>query len=183
MVNASSCTVDQLWMHLGDVFERTANKLTTTWGIVYWRHQRAQWEYVARLCFLKTHWIWLGQYSSYVIMYVWWCSCSIDMWTDTFLLRKREKMKYQLFGLQGFFVHLYIHIYLFFLGWTLFATLCLDPWMFHDISFHERMYWTREKIEVWYNWKCSRKARGGHSHYAWIKFPVPQLESLLWQTG
>ena len=70
------------------------------------------------------------------------------MWMDTFLLRKREKMKYHLFGLQGFFVHLYIHIYLFFLGWTLFATLCLDPSMFHDISFHERMYWTREKIEA-----------------------------------
>ena len=40
---------------------------------------------------------------------------------------KREKMKYQLFGLQGFFVHLYIHLFLFFLAWTLFSTLCLDP--------------------------------------------------------
>ena len=31
-------------------------KLTTTWGIVYWRHQRAQWEYVAG----SRYWIWLG---------------------------------------------------------------------------------------------------------------------------
>lgn len=48
-----------LGRHLG----RTA-KLTRTQGIVYERHQRAQWQYVARL----SHWIRLGEYSSYVMI-------------------------------------------------------------------------------------------------------------------
>ena len=39
-------------------------KLTTTRGIVYWRYQRAQWEYVAR----SRYCIWLGEFSSYVII-------------------------------------------------------------------------------------------------------------------
>ena len=39
-------------------------KLTRTRGIVYWSHQRAQWEYEAR----SRYWIWLGEYSSYVII-------------------------------------------------------------------------------------------------------------------
>ena len=39
-------------------------KLTRTRGTVYWCHQCAQWEYVAHSCY----WIWLGEYSSYVIM-------------------------------------------------------------------------------------------------------------------
>ena len=39
-------------------------KLTRTQGIVYGRHQRAQWEYVAR----SSYWIWLGKYSSYVMI-------------------------------------------------------------------------------------------------------------------
>jgi len=38
-------------LHLGRIAS-----LTTNWGIVYWRHQRAQWEYVAH----SPYWIWLG---------------------------------------------------------------------------------------------------------------------------
>ena len=38
-------------------------KITKTRGIVYWCHQRAQWEYEAR----SRYWIWIGEYSSYVI--------------------------------------------------------------------------------------------------------------------
>ena len=48
-----------LGRHLG----RTA-KLTRTRGIVYERHQRAQWQYVARL----SYWIRLGEYSGYVMI-------------------------------------------------------------------------------------------------------------------
>ena len=42
MVNASPCTAE-LRRH-----GRETSKLTTTRGIVYRLHQRAQWEYVAR---------------------------------------------------------------------------------------------------------------------------------------
>ena len=48
---------------LGRCLGRIA-KLTTTRGIVYWRYQRAQWEYVARSCYC----IWLGEFCTYVII-------------------------------------------------------------------------------------------------------------------
>ena len=48
---------------LGRHLRRIA-KLTRTRGIVYGCHQRAQWEYVAR----SSYWIWLGEYSSYVMI-------------------------------------------------------------------------------------------------------------------
>ena len=146
MVNESSCTIE-LWMHLGDVFERTANKLTTTWGIVYWRHQRAQWEYVARSCFLKTHWIWLGQYSSYVIMYIWWCSYSIDMWMDTFLLRKKGEDEVPAFWIARIFCS-FIYSFIFIFSWMdfVFYTMLRSlnvSWYFFP--------WTNV-LDTWENW-------------------------------
>ena len=50
---------------LGRCLGRIA-KLTTTRGIVNWRHQRAQWEYVAH----SHYWIWLGEFCSYVIIII-----------------------------------------------------------------------------------------------------------------
>ena len=46
-----------------DALGRTG-KLTTTrgTGIVYWRHQRAQWEWAP-----TRFWLWLGKYSNYVM--------------------------------------------------------------------------------------------------------------------
>ena len=44
MVSASLCTV-KLWMHLRDIL----GGLLNSQGIVYLRHQRAQWGYVACL--------------------------------------------------------------------------------------------------------------------------------------
>ena len=44
MVSALSCTV-KLWMHLRDILGGLLNSR----GIVYLRHQGAQWEYVALL--------------------------------------------------------------------------------------------------------------------------------------
>ena len=44
MVSALSCTV-KLWMHLRDIL----GGLLNSQGIVYLRHQRSQWEYVALL--------------------------------------------------------------------------------------------------------------------------------------
>ena len=57
MVNDSPCTAEP-WRH-----GRETSKLTKTRGIVYRRHQRAQWEFVAR----SRYWIWLGEFSNYVI--------------------------------------------------------------------------------------------------------------------
>ena len=48
-------------MHLGDIL---GGLLSSHQGIVYWRHQHAQWEYEAQ----SRYWIWLGEYSSYVII-------------------------------------------------------------------------------------------------------------------
>ena len=45
-------------------------KLTRTQGIVYWRQQRAQWEYVAR----SRYWIWLGVIIAVVIL-LWLVNC------------------------------------------------------------------------------------------------------------
>ena len=61
IVNASSCAV-ALWMYLGDVLGGLLS--TQELKIVYWSHERAQWEYEAR----SRYWIRLGEHSSYVIM-------------------------------------------------------------------------------------------------------------------
>ena len=43
-------------------------KLTIAWGMVYWRHQRAQWEYVAG----SRYWIWLGEcFESFWFWAIW----------------------------------------------------------------------------------------------------------------
>jgi len=63
-------------MHFGDVL----GGLLLEVYLVYWRHQRSQWEDEAR----SSYWFWLGEYSSYVITVVnlvvmWWhhkvCNC------------------------------------------------------------------------------------------------------------
>ena len=48
MVNASSCTAE-LWMHSRNSRLLSSQQLEEL-RIVYWRHQRAQWEYEARSC-------------------------------------------------------------------------------------------------------------------------------------
>ena len=65
MVNAS-LSIAELWMHSGDSGLLSSQQLEEL-RIIYWRHQRAQWEYEAR----SRYWIWLGQYSSYVIREKW----------------------------------------------------------------------------------------------------------------
>ena len=62
MVNASSCTAE-LWMHSGDSGLLSLQQLEEL-RTVYWRHQRTQWENEGR----SRYWIWLGEFSSYVIM-------------------------------------------------------------------------------------------------------------------
>ena len=60
--------MDSLGVRLGRIVE-----LTRTRGIVYWRHQRAQWEYEAR----SRYWICLGEYSSFVInQFKHWSTCT-----------------------------------------------------------------------------------------------------------
>ena len=55
---------------------RRIAKLTRTRGVVYWRHQLAQWEYEARL----RYWIWLGEYSSFVIIQIYLNNgCSLEL--------------------------------------------------------------------------------------------------------
>ena len=65
MVNASSCTAE-LWMHSGDSGLLSLQQLEEL-RIVYWRHQRTQWENEGR----SRYWIWLGEFSRYVIMNIW----------------------------------------------------------------------------------------------------------------
>ena len=61
MVNAS-LSIAELWMHSGDSGLLSSQKLEEL-RIVYWSHQRAQYEYEVR----SRYWIWLGEFSSYVI--------------------------------------------------------------------------------------------------------------------
>ena len=65
MVNNSSCTAE-LWMHSGDSGLLSLQQLEEL-RTVYWRHQRTQWENEGR----SRYWIWLGEFSSYVIMNIW----------------------------------------------------------------------------------------------------------------
>ena len=62
-----------------DALGRRLGRIAIEVYIVYWRHQRAQWEDEAR----SSYWFWLSEYSSYVItvvnLVVWWhhkvCNC------------------------------------------------------------------------------------------------------------
>ena len=62
VVNAS-LSIAELWMHSGDSWLLSSQQLEEL-RIVYWRNQRAQLEYEAR----SRYWIWLGEFSSYVII-------------------------------------------------------------------------------------------------------------------
>ena len=47
-------------------------------GYVYWRHERAQWEYEAR----SRNWIWVDKFTSYVIIVICVSNCVVEVLTS-----------------------------------------------------------------------------------------------------
>ena len=70
------------------------------------------------------------------------------MWMDTFLLRKKGEDEIPAFWIARIFCS-FIYSFIFIFSWMdfVFYTM-LRSLNVYDISFHERMYWIREKIEA-----------------------------------